>query len=113
MGLQGGPIRCPSQRLGKISHHGNSLIDSLAPIPPKLVPTIQKFQFAHMAELLRDNLEVQRCATLQEQSSTPTSHSYTRRREIANLLSCVSCLGVYTAVLADKHPGNSKQLLVY
>ena len=88
------------------------LSDGLAPVPPKLVAKIQKLDFVDMAELLRDNLEVQRREASQEQQqSTPPAHRH--QREIPDLLSWVSCFGVYAAILVGKHPNMTKCLLVY
>ena len=39
----------------------------LTPVPPRLAAKIQQLEFVDMAELLRDNLEVQRRATSQGQ----------------------------------------------
>ena len=67
-----------------------------------------------MAELLRDNLEVQRQVASQDQSASTTGQSTrNRRREIPDLLSWVSCFGVYMAVLTGKHPQMIKPLLAY
>ena len=66
-----------------------------------------------MAELLRDNLEVQRCVSSQKQSSAQAAQSRSRRREVPDLLSWVSCFGTYMAVLTDKYPEKIKQLLAY
>ena len=45
------------------------LSKGLAPVPLKLVEKIQKLEFVDMAELLRDNLEVQRQVASQDQSA--------------------------------------------
>ena len=46
------------------------LSKGLAPVPPKLVTKIQNLEFVDMAELLRDNLEVQRQVASQDQSAS-------------------------------------------
>ena len=71
--------------------------------------------FLDMAELLRDNLEVQRQVASQDQSASTTGQSTlrNRQREIPHLLSWVSCFGVYMAVLTGKHPQMIKPLLAY
>ena len=90
------------------------LSTGLAPVPAKLVAKIQKLEFVDMAELLRDNLEVQRQMASQEQPSPSASQLRSnRRREIPDLLSWVACFGVYMAVLTSKHPEMVKQLLAY
>ena len=88
------------------------LSDSLALVPPKLVAKIQRLEFVDMAELLRDNLEAQR-RVAGEQSSSQAGQSRSRRREIPDLLSWVSCFGTYMAVLTSKYPEMIKQLLAY
>ena len=50
------------------------LSNGLAPVPPKLVAKIQKLEFVDMAELLRDNLEMQRQAASQDQLFTPAHY---------------------------------------
>ena len=85
----------------------------LAPVPSKLVAKIQKLEFVDMAELLRDNLELQRQMRSQEQFSQPSSQPRNRRREIPDILSWVSCFGVYMAVLTSKYPEMTRQLLAY
>ena len=66
-----------------------------------------------MAELLRDNLEVQRREASHERQQSSPSPARRRRREIPDLLSWVSCFGVYAAVLSCKHPNMTKRLLAY
>ena len=85
----------------------------LAPVPSKLVAKIQKLEFVDMAELLRDNLELQRQMRSQEQLSQPSSQPRNRQREIPDILSWVSCFGVYMAVLTSKYPEMTRQLLAY
>ena len=85
----------------------------LAPVPPKLVARIQKMEFVDMAELLRDNLELQHQMSSSEQLSQLAPQPRNRRREIPDILSWVSCFGVYMAVLTAKHPEMIRQLLAY
>ena len=73
-------------------------------MPAKLVEKIQQLKFVDMADLLRDNLEVNRRSVDLE----TTQVSRNRRREIPDLLSWVSCFGSYAAVLTAKHPEISK-----
>ena len=88
------------------------LSKGLAPVPPKLVTKIQNLEFVDMAELLRDNLEVQRQVASQDRWASTTGQSTrNRRREILDLLSWVSCFGM--AVLTGKHPQMIKPLLAY
>ena len=86
--------------------------EGLPPVPPKLVDKIQRLEFVDMAELLGDNLEVQRRSSDQEPQPLSQS-SRNRRREVPDILSWVSCFGVYAAVLAAKHPNMVRQLFAY
>ena len=89
------------------------LSEGLPPTPHKLA-RIWRGEFVDMAELLRDNLEVQRRASSQPLSqSSSSSSSQSSRREIPDLLSWVQCFGTYMAVLTSKFPGEMKQLLAY
>ena len=91
------------------------LSEGLPPIPHKLVAKIWRGEFVDMAELLRDNLEVQRRASSQplSQNSSASSPQSKSRREIPDLLSWVQCFGTYMAVLTSKFPGKLKHLLAY
>ena len=98
------PCRPPCDEKAYFAHQPFLLSAGLALIPPRLAAKIQQLEFFDMAELLRDNLEVQRRATSQGQQQPATTPSRNRRREIPDLLSWVSCFGVYAAVLTSKHP---------
>lgn len=62
-----------------------------------------------MADLLRDNLEAQQRSVDQESIQS----TRTKKREIPDLLSWVSCFGAYAAVLTAKYPEISRQLWAY
>ena len=66
-----------------------------------------------MAELLRDNLEAQRRAALQETLATPGPSMPCPRREVPDILSWVQCFSIYTAVIASKFPERVQKLLAY
>ena len=89
------------------------LSEGLPPVPAKLVGRILRGEFIDMAELLRDNLEAQRRGALQESPSTSSPSVGRPRREVPDLLSWVQCFGVYTAVIASKHPDRIQKLLAY
>jgi len=99
------PPRSSKQKAG--SQPAFLLGDGLAPVPSKLVEKIQHREFIDMANLLHDNLEVQRRSVDQE----TTQSTRNKKREIPDLLSWVSCFSAYTAVL--EHPKMSKQLWAY
>ena len=89
------------------------LSEGLPPLPAKLVGRIWKGEFIDMAELLRDNLEAQRRGGWQEMPSSSASGLSRQRREVPDLLSCVQCFGVYTAVVASRYPERVQKLLAY
>ena len=88
------------------------LSEGLAPVPAKLVDKIIRGDFVDMAELLRDNLEVQRRGSGQEEVAS-TAQPKKGRREIPDLLSWVQCFGTYMAVVASKRPDRVRELLAY
>ena len=61
-----------------------------------------------MAELLRDNMEVERRKAAGEGES-----SQGRRREVPDILSWLQCFSLYAAVLGAHFPVKSKDLLAY
>ena len=88
--------------------------EGLFPVPAKIVAKIQRGEFVDMAELLRDNLEVER----RKASGTPGlgqcgNHSTKQRREVPDLHSWIQCFGVYACVMAAKYPEKTQQLLAY
>ena len=87
------------------------LSEGLPPVPFKLTEKILRGEFVDMAELLRDNLEVQRRASTATQSaSLPAPRC---RREIPDLLSWVQCFGTYMAIVVSKYPHRMRELLAY
>ena len=79
--------------------------ESLFPISAKLVAKIQSGEFVDMAELMRDNVELDR-----RQADSQQKHS---RREVPDLLSWVTSFGMFASVLADKSPKKTRQLWAY
>ena len=63
--------------------------------------------FVDMAELLRDNMEVERRAGGEGEPSL------TRRREVPDILSWLQCFSMYAAVLGAHYPEKMKELLAY
>ena len=88
------------------------LSEGLPPVPAKLVARILRGEFIDMAELLRDNLEAQRRAALQETLATPGPSMPRPRQEVPDILSWVQCFSIYTAVIASKFPERVQKLLV-
>ena len=84
------------------------LSEHLPPVPAKLVAKIQSGDYVNMAELLRDNMEWERRQSISE-SAGPKSG----RREVPDLLSWITCFGIYASVICNKSPGKAKQFLAY
>ena len=88
--------------------------EGLPPVPGKLVQKIQRGDYVDMAELLRDNMEVERRRASREVTSTNLGlGAQPSRREVPDLISWVQCFGVYAAVVSAKHPDRMLQLLAY
>jgi hypothetical protein len=83
----------------------------LPPVPGKLVQTIQRGDYVDMADLFRDNMELERRKASRE--STLALGIQPSRREVPDLISWVQCFGVYAAVVTAKHPDRILQLLAY
>ena len=88
---------------------------SLPLVPAKVVEKILSGQFVDMAELVRDNLEVeQQCNTMESVSAGPVpTTSWPGRREVPDLLSWVQCFGMFASVMASNYPKKITQLLAY
>ena len=91
-----------------------TLGEGLPPVPAKLVSKIRKGEYVDMAELLRDNMELERRRDLRSAASSalglipPTS-----RREVPDLLSWIQCFRMYAAVLSNSYPNKVQQLYAY
>eukprot|EP00731_Ephydatia_muelleri_P001265 Em0001g1265a len=80
------------------------LSEGLPTIPYKIVKKITNGEFVDMAELLRDNIEAERRASMVEGQKKPKA-AHTARREIPDLLSWVQCFGTFIAIMASVYPG--------
>lgn len=87
------------------------LSEGLPPVPAKLVAKIQKGDYVDMAELLRDNMEWERRLSSSDSSGSKIGRA--SRREVPDLLSWITCFGIYASVVCDKSPEKAKQLLAY
>ena len=88
------PCQPPGYEKAHFAHQPFLLSTGIAPVPPRLVTKFQQLEFVDLAELLRDNLEVQQQAAFQGhqgRQQPTTTPSRNRRREIQDLLSWVSC----------------------
>ena len=98
----------------KVTTQQFSMGDGLPPVPAKVVEKILSGQFVDMAELLRDNLEVEwRRNTMESTTAGPVPTARPVRREVPDLLSWVQCFGMFASVMASKFPEKVTQLLAY
>ena len=82
-------------------------------MPGKLVQKIQRGDYVDMAELLRDNMELEHRKASCESTPGPALGIQPSRREVPDLISWVVCFSVYAAVVTAKHPDCILQLLAY
>ena len=61
-----------------------------------------------MAELLRDNMEVER-----RRATGDGEPSQSRRREVPDILSWLQCFSLYAAVVGAHYPEKARELLAY
>ena len=74
----------------------------LSPVPGRLVQKIQRGDYIDMAELLRDNMELERQQASHETTSANLGlRDQPSRREVSDLIPWVQCFGVYAAVKPD------------
>ena len=69
-------------------------------------------QYVDMAELLRDNIKVERRHNMLELTSAPPL-ARSIHREVPDLLSWLLCFGVFASVMASKYPEKTTKLLAY
>ena len=84
--------------------------EALPVIPGKLVKRILKGDFVDMAELLKDNAEMERRRLRAGESSHGQRQS---RREIPDFNSWLHCFSLYAAVVGSKYPQKCKDLWAY
>ena len=84
--------------------------EGLPTVPAKLVRKIEKGEFLDMAELLRDNMEADRCHDGRE---LPPGESRRTRREVPDLLSWAQCFSTYAGVVTRQNPGRSREIFAY
>lgn len=79
-------------------------------VPGKLVRKIQKGEFIDMAELLKDNVEVER---RRQGRSEDVQGQWLSRQEIPDFSSWLHCFSMYAAVVTSKYPEKAKELWAY
>ena len=91
-----------------------TLGEGLPPVPAKLASKIRRGEYVDMAELLRDNMELERRRDTREVSSNAFGlNQQPNRREVPDLLSWVQCFGMYAAVLSSNYPEKVHELYAY
>lgn len=85
-----------------------TLGEGLPPVPGKLIQKIQRGEYVDMAELLRDNMELNAGDPLARHLGMQPSC-----QEVPDLISWVQCFGIYAAVVSVSHPDQILQLLAY
>ena len=83
--------------------------DSLFPVPAKVVAKIKAKEFVDMAEILRDNTELER----RQMNEVMPSTARLSRREVPDLLSWVVCFSTFASVVSSLDPEKTKQLWAY
>ena len=76
--------------------------ESLPSVPAKLVARVRKGEYVDMADLLRDNIEVDRRRTAQGGDTQPASKL--QRREIPDVLSWAQCFCSYIGIVIEGSP---------
>lgn len=84
------------------------LSDALPVVPAKLVR-----RYIDMAELLKDNIEVERRRMQAGGGGMQHFQGRPSRREIPDIISWVQCFGLYAAVVTSRHPEKTRELLAY
>ena len=85
--------------------------ESLPSVPAKLVARVRKGEYVDMADLLRDNIEVDRRRTAQGGDMQPATKL--QRREIPDVSSWAQCFCSYIGIVVEESPERTKQLLAY
>ena len=89
------------------------LSEALPVVPAKLVKRIVKGEFVDMAELLKDNMEVERRRAAEGETSQALLGQRGSRREVPDMLSWLQCFSAYAAVLCSQYPEKAKELWAY
>ena len=90
------------------------LSENLPVVPARLVKRILKSDYIDMAELLKDNMEVERRRALVEAGAYSSSmQARASRREMPDILSWLNCFSMYAAVVCSKYPQKAQELFAY
>jgi len=87
------------------------LASSFAPIPAKLVSRIQSLEYVDLRELLPDNIALsEKLDALPARANQVPNQE---QREITKIVTWVSCFASYVAIIAQKHPERTRDMLAY
>ena len=94
---------------GELQSSWFSLGEAFPSIPEKLVRRIQSLDYVDLAELLPDNMELQRLV------DTESRHGSGQRQpqRVASLMTWVQCFVTYAAVVPEAHPHCMRDLMAY
>lgn len=98
--------------LNKIEVASLFILDEALPVvPTKLVKQILRGEYIDMAELLKDNIEVERRRLTSTEEGGGSSSG--ARRGIPNLWSWLQCYSLYAAIMCSKYPVKAREMWVY
>ena len=86
-----------------------SLDEAFLPIPEKLVRHIQLLDYVDLAELLPDNMELQRLADTESRHGS----GQWQPRWVNSLITWVQCFVTYATMVAEAHPHRMRNLMAY
>ena len=94
------------------AHEGAPFImgEALPVVPERLVKKILRGEFVDMAELLKDNIEVERRRLA---SGDTLQGPRLGRREMPDFESWLQCFSAYAAVVTSKYPQKARELWAY
>ena len=84
--------------------------EALTVVPARLVKKIQRGEYVDMAELLKDNMEVER--HIQESQIAP-ARRMASRWEIPDMLSWLHCYSLYAAIICSQYLEKARELWAY
>jgi hypothetical protein len=88
--------------------------EALPVVPQRLVKRIVKGEYVDMAELLKDNLEVERRRALSDgEGSQSALLTRGARREVPDLLSWLQCYSMFAAVTCANNPAKTREMWAY
>ena len=86
------------------------LSEALPVVPAKLVRRIRRGEFVDMAELLKDNMEIERHRAAQGSDGSAHPPEWVGRKEVPDLLSWLHCYSLFAAIMCESHPAKVKDV---